>query len=308
MKTPRLPPVRRPGARCGPAESHEMPDRLGKVSFPTSCDPKVQPLFDAAVAMQHSYWFPEAHKTFNTVLERDPACAIAYWGLAVNYVGNSLVAPPPPKDVEAGWNALEKARAAGAKTQRERDWIEAISAYYRDHDKIALSQRLAAYSKAMERMTERYPGDFEAWVYYALTLQATAPTDDKTTRTSAEPRKFSSDWWRRIRSTPERRTISCMRMTTRLSPPRASRSRAPMESSRRPRRMRATCRLTSTPWSACGRTRSSRTSRPWRFSPTTTMRTTSRSMLRCSWRRTLAPSHSSTRRWKHTARAATNPD
>jgi len=181
MKTPRL--VVLAGAlvlAAGPAGSHDLPDRLGKVSFPTSCDPKVQPLFDAAVAMQHSYWFPEAHKTFNAVLERDPACAIAYWGLAVNYVGNSLVAPPPPKDVEAGWNALEKARAAGAKTQRERDWIEAISAYYRDHDKIALDRRLAAYSKAMERMTERYPGDFEAWVYYALTLQAMAPTDDKT--------------------------------------------------------------------------------------------------------------------------------
>jgi Tfp pilus assembly protein PilF len=163
-----------------PARSHDLPDQLGKVTFPTSCDPKVQPLFNAAVAMQHSYWFPEAHKTFSTVLERDPACAIAYWGLAVNYVGNSLVAPPPLKDVEAGWNALEKARAAGAKTQRERDWIEAISAYYRDHDKIALNQRLAAYSKAMERLTERYPDDFEAWVYYALTLQATAPTDDKT--------------------------------------------------------------------------------------------------------------------------------
>jgi tetratricopeptide (TPR) repeat protein len=181
MKTPRLVVL-----SCalvlaaGAADSHDLPDQLGKVSFPTSCDPRVQPLFDAAVAMQHSYWFPEAHKTFNTVLERDPACAIAYWGLAVNYVGNSLVAPPPPKDLEAGWNALEKARAAGAKTQRERDWIEAISAYYRDHDKLALTQRLAAYSKAMERMTERYPGDFEAWVYYALTLQATAPTDDKT--------------------------------------------------------------------------------------------------------------------------------
>ena len=164
----------------GLAQSHDLPDGLGKVTFPTSCDAKVQPLFDTAVAMQHSYWFPEAHKTFNTVLERDPACAIAYWGLAVNYLGNSLVAPPPLKDVEAGWNALEKARAAGAKTQRERDWIEAISAYYRDHDKIALPQRLAAYSKAMERMTERYPDDFEAWAYYALTLQATARADDKT--------------------------------------------------------------------------------------------------------------------------------
>jgi tetratricopeptide (TPR) repeat protein len=164
----------------GLAHSHDLPDGLGKVTFPTSCDPKVQPLFDAAVAMLHSYWFPEAYKTFNAVLERDPSCAIAHWGIAVNYLGNSLVAPPPLKDIQAAWAALEKARTIGAKTQRERDWIEAISAYYRDHDKIAVDQRLAAYGKAMERMTQRYPDDFEAWAYHALTLQATARADDKT--------------------------------------------------------------------------------------------------------------------------------
>src|SRR5687768_15408868 len=88
MKTPRL----LTAMSCvllfgsGVAHSHELPDQLGKVTFPTSCDPKVQPLFEAAVAMQHSYWFPEAHKTFNAVLDQDPSCAIAYWGIAVNYL------------------------------------------------------------------------------------------------------------------------------------------------------------------------------------------------------------------------------
>jgi hypothetical protein len=49
---------------------------VGKVSFPTSCDPKVQALFERGVAMLHSYWFPEATKTFDAVLKDDPGCAI----------------------------------------------------------------------------------------------------------------------------------------------------------------------------------------------------------------------------------------
>ena len=37
-------------------ESHAHGGHLGKVSFPTSCDPKVQPAFERAVAMLHSFW------------------------------------------------------------------------------------------------------------------------------------------------------------------------------------------------------------------------------------------------------------
>ena len=95
-------------------------------------------------------------------------------------LGNSLAAPPSRTDAQAAWEALEKARAIGAKTQRERDWIEALSAYYRDHDKVALDTRLLAYNNAMEQMTQRYPDDYEAQVFYALTLQASAPTTDTT--------------------------------------------------------------------------------------------------------------------------------
>jgi tetratricopeptide (TPR) repeat protein len=105
---------------------------------------------------------------------------MAYWGIAVDLLGNTLVGPPPAKSAQAAWEALEKARATGAKTQRERDWIDALSAYYRDHDKVPVDARLAAYTNAMEQLTRRYPDDSEAWVFYALTLQASAPKDDKT--------------------------------------------------------------------------------------------------------------------------------
>src|SRR5262245_2189388 len=162
----------------GAALAHDKADQLGKVTFPTSCDAKVQPLFETGVAMLHSYWFGEARKTFDAVLKEDPNCAMAYWGIALDYLGNTLVAPPPPKSAQAAWEALEKARGIGAKTQRERDWIEALSTYFRDHDKVAVDTRLLAYNKATEQLTQRYPDDVEAWVFHALTLQATAPKND----------------------------------------------------------------------------------------------------------------------------------
>jgi tetratricopeptide (TPR) repeat protein len=158
----------------------QQDEKLGKVSFPTSCSPDVQADFERGVAMLHSYWFNYARKTFEGVLKRDPACAMAYWGVAMDLLGNTLVGPPPRADAQSAWEALEKARAIGAKTERERDWIEALSAYYRDHDKVPVDARLRAYNSAMEQITERYPEDYEAHVFYALTLQASASKSDTT--------------------------------------------------------------------------------------------------------------------------------
>ena len=155
-------------------------EKLGKVIFPTSCDPKVQAEFDRGVAMLHSYWFLIARRKFEGILQQDPTCAMAYWGVAMDYLGNTLATTPTQADSQAAWSALEKARAAGAKTQRERDWIEALGAYFRDYDKTSVDARLAAYNAAMERMAQSYPDDYEVQVYYALTLQASAPKNDVT--------------------------------------------------------------------------------------------------------------------------------
>jgi tetratricopeptide (TPR) repeat protein len=158
----------------------QQDEKLGKLSFPTSCDPKVQAEFERGVAMIHSYWFLIARRTFEGILRQDPNCAMAHWGIALDLLGNTLATVPPRVDAEAAWAALEKARAIGAKTQRERDWIEALSAYYRDHDKIPVNARLSAYNKAMEQVAQRYPDDYEAQVFYALTLQASASPSDTT--------------------------------------------------------------------------------------------------------------------------------
>ncbi len=153
---------------------------LGTVRFPTSCDAGVQAEFERGVAMVHSYWFNYAGKTFRAVLEKDPSCAMAYWGIAMDLLGNTLAAAPSPAQAREAWEALEKARTVTVKTEREQQWIDAIRMYFRDHDRVPLPTRLAAYSKAMGEIAQKYPDDFEAQVFYALTLQSAASKNDVT--------------------------------------------------------------------------------------------------------------------------------
>ncbi len=151
---------------------------LGQVSFPISCQTGVQEEFERGVAMLHSYWFNYAGKMFRAVLERDPDCAMAYWGIALDLLGNTLGATPSAASAREAWDALEKARAAKTKSAREEAWIEAIRAYYRDHERVAVEARLLAYARALEQLAQQYPDDFEAQVFYALSLQAAAPKSD----------------------------------------------------------------------------------------------------------------------------------
>src|SRR5262245_35374331 len=101
----------------GPAIAQHEHD-LGKVTFPTSCNSTVQAEFERGVAMLHSYWFNYAGKTFRGVLERDPSCAMAYWGIALDLLGNTLGAPPSPQAAAEAWQALERARGLAVNTSR----------------------------------------------------------------------------------------------------------------------------------------------------------------------------------------------
>jgi tetratricopeptide (TPR) repeat protein len=165
-----------------PATPHDPSHQqeLGTVMFLNSCAPAVQAEFQRGVAMLHSYWFGYAGKTFRAVLENDPGCAMAYWGLALDLLGNSLSAPPSRQNAEAAWRLLEEARAVPVKTDRERAWLDAVRAYFRNHDSVPVARRLSDYNAEMKKIAARYPNDTEAQVFYALTLQASAPKTDLT--------------------------------------------------------------------------------------------------------------------------------
>ena len=155
------------------------PAKLGKVSFPVSCETSVQPQFSNAVAMLHSFWYEKASETFRAVAEKDPTCGMAYWGIAMTYY-HQIWQAPGPADLKAGSAAVETAKSAGSKTQRERDYIAAIEMFYKDADKLDHRTRALAYEKAMDQLQTRYPDDHEAAIFHALALDAIAPPADKT--------------------------------------------------------------------------------------------------------------------------------
>jgi tetratricopeptide (TPR) repeat protein len=155
------------------------PGKLGKVSFPVSCEASVQPQFTSAVAMLHSFWYEKASGAFAAVAEKDPTCGMANWGIAMAYY-HQIWQAPGPADLKAGAASVEKAKLAGAKTQRERDYIAAIETFYKDADTLDHRTRALAYEKAMDQLQARYPDDHEAAIFHALALLGTAPPTDKT--------------------------------------------------------------------------------------------------------------------------------
>src|SRR5215472_4323750 len=150
-----------------------------EVDFATSCSPAVQHEFKHAVWTLHSFWYPEALKDFTAVAEAEPDCAMAYWGIAMSH-WYPLWYPPTAASLKAGSKAIAKAMAASTKTEREKDYIAAIAAFYRDNDKLDHRTRALAYEKTMEQVHLKYPDDREAGVFYALALNATALPTDKT--------------------------------------------------------------------------------------------------------------------------------
>jgi hypothetical protein len=156
-----------------------MAGRGGDLNFPISCGAQIQPRFDAALAALHAFWYGEAQKEFTAISQSHPDCAIAYWGIAMTQ-WNQIWAPPRPDNLKAGREAIEKAQSAPQKSPREADYIDALSAFYSDTDKLDHRTRAAAYSKKMEALAQKYSQDQEAEIFYALSLLATADPLDKT--------------------------------------------------------------------------------------------------------------------------------
>jgi tetratricopeptide (TPR) repeat protein len=167
------------------AQSHQHPagpagaEQLGTVHFATSCQPEGRASFDRAVALLHSFWYGAAVKQFTAVAVADPGCAMAQWGVAMS-LWYPLWEPPSAAALRQGTDAVQKAKAIGGKTERERDYIVAIATFYADSDSRDHRTRALAYEGAMEQLSRKYPNDREAAMFYALALNATQVPTDKT--------------------------------------------------------------------------------------------------------------------------------
>lgn len=165
-------PTRSTKAQQPHQHEHGPSEDAGRVNFTVSCNPQARKQFNRAVAWLHSFEYQEAERAFTKVTELDARCGMAYWGVAMsNY--HPLWAPPTADEMRKGTSAVDKAKALGGQTQRERDYIAAIDVFYKDAVTLDHRKRAFAYSDAMKQLHQQYPSDREAGVFYALTLVAT---------------------------------------------------------------------------------------------------------------------------------------
>ena len=244
-----------------PVPAQENADqRLGTVHFVTSCNETAQRRFDRGMRYQHSFWYRQAKEIFEDALKADPSCAIAYWGIALSLLSNPHSAPQPA-NLPHGLAALQKGKALGAKSERERDYIDTLLVLYTDYDKVPRGPRVQAYLKAVEALAQRYPDDDEAQLNYAITLNVAASPRDKTYANQLKGAAILEEIWKRQPRHPGvAHYLIHLYDYTGAGGERPRRRQALFRRSRRLRRTRSTCRRISSPASATGRSRSLRTS------------------------------------------------
>lgn len=162
--------------QSGPAS-----ERLGTVSFPTSCAPAIQKDFERAVAMLHSFTYSRAQTAFRAVAAKDPRCAMAHWGIAMTYFHELWDPPLSDSALLSGRREIHIAQTIGPTSDRERRFIAALALLFGDETShIPYAQRVSKYENAMAELAAAYPQDLESQAFYALALLAAASPFDKT--------------------------------------------------------------------------------------------------------------------------------
>jgi len=171
-------------AGCATHDEHAGHARLGKVNFPVECNAAAQREFNVAMAYYHSFAWPHIREPLEAVLKDDPSCGMAHWARALASLDNPFTWPATISvaTLNQGPDILETARKTGLKSQRERDYVDALGVFFADPDKRDHRTRAKALEGALEQVMNRYPEDKEAAILYALVLSANFdPTDRKYT-------------------------------------------------------------------------------------------------------------------------------
>ncbi len=168
------------GLGCAMAGSHAKAQsnahqHFGKVHFPIACNDGVQEQFDLALAMLHTFSFPDAAQTFTAVAQKDPDCAMAYWGIAATAIGSLYGGRPGPMALQ-GEQAVEKAKAIRGKNARERDYIATVEVFCKGAETLDYAARVRAYASALERLHRKYPEDREAEIFYGDLEKSLSPS------------------------------------------------------------------------------------------------------------------------------------
>src|SRR5215469_8742174 len=151
-----------------PAHSSKPEEGFGRVHMDISCSAKVATDFDRALALLHNFWYVRALEQFNKISKNDPGCAMAYWGAAMTY-NHPFWDPPSPSDEAAAWTLVQQGLTASEASAREKLYLAAVAALYKDAGAGTKPARDQDYRDAMARAYAQYPDD-ETALFYGLSI------------------------------------------------------------------------------------------------------------------------------------------
>ena len=153
---------------------------FGEVSFSLSCRYDLRETFDLGLTLIHSFEYAEAEKAFVSILDKDSECLMAYWGAAMSILNHPLSFKQNPKSLKRGEELLKVAKTLTPNNEKEKDYIDAVSIYFKDWQNLETQTRKLNYESKMEELYIKYPDDVETAVFYSLSVLATADLNDKT--------------------------------------------------------------------------------------------------------------------------------
>lgn len=162
---------------CLPSVTHAQEPAAAQVRFANSCPADAQRGLIRGITLLHSFEYPEASRTFDSVTERWPQCVIAYWGAAMS-LWHPLWAPPSQEELVKGRELLEMTGALEM-TSREQAYVNALKAFFSSVDPSTHRERAKAFEIAMSELYRDHLDDPEAALFYALSLLASADPHDK---------------------------------------------------------------------------------------------------------------------------------
>ncbi|WP_296385099.1 hypothetical protein [Winogradskyella sp.] len=145
--------------------------QFGELKFSLSCNYETRETFDLAVALLHSFQYTESEKTFVKVIDTDPNCPMAYWGVAMS-IYHAAWFPPSEEDLIKGSKVLKIAKELSM-DDKQRGYINAIDSFYTDWENIDHKTRAKSFENKMEAIHLKYPEDIEAAIFYSLALFST---------------------------------------------------------------------------------------------------------------------------------------
>ena len=153
---------------------------IGDVHFNVSCEENVQEDFNYALGMLHHMMYASSRELFNEILENDPGCEMAHWGIATTLFQPLWGTRPSDEDLQLGWDHIKQA-ATGNVTDNEQLLIRATEQFYRDPESAEFQTRINRWTNELETAFETSPGNQDIAAFYGLSLLTRAQFTDSPT-------------------------------------------------------------------------------------------------------------------------------